>query len=96
MLIKVIGWPFLTTKIFFKLIEIFLLHTFGMFQALQREQEKHMQEFVKVSILTNKEFEANVKQAIESSSVLKSLLPDIKVKKLFVTLPFLSLSVRLY
>ena len=67
-----------------------------MFQALQREQEKHMQEFVKVSILTNKEFEANVKQAIESSSVLKSLLPDIKVKKLFVTLPFLSLSVRLY
>ena len=55
-----------------------------------------MQEFVKVSILTNKEFEANVKQAIESSSVLKSLLPDIKVKKLFVYLPFLSLTVRLY
>ena len=48
-------------------------------QALQREQEKHMQEFVKISITTNKEFEANVIKAIESSAVLKSLLPDIKV-----------------
>lgn len=41
--------------------------------------QKDMLDFVQISIRSNKEYEANIKRAIQSSSALKSLLRHIKV-----------------